>query len=170
MAFSRHEQLLSNIDLLKVLEVTALAGKPLVTLPGRRVEFSLLTACFCIAARDGGLCFISVAGVRRSSVSLESKDAVEMVVADDSLDKEPSDAVSLHGVLIVLFLEYTVLAVSILSGAQVLTALRASVATATVTIRKIGMDRGRDGRALAFALSCFAASDLRDSVTRFGRQ
>ena len=49
--------------------------------------------------------------------------------------EEPPEAVSLQGVLIVLFLEYTVLVVSILSGAQVLTALRASLATATVTIR-----------------------------------
>ena len=165
---------MSNIDLLKDFEVTALAGKPLVTLPvagARRVKFSLLlAACLRIAARDGGLCFISVAGARRSTASLESTEALEIGVTGDSLDVEPSEAVSLHGVLIVLFLEYTVLAVSMLSGAQVLTALRASVATATVTIRKMGMDRGLCGRAFAFALSCFAASDRRDSVTRLGRQ
>jgi len=47
MAFSRHEQLLSSIDLLKDLEVTALAGKPFETPPdaGRCVKFSLLAAC-----------------------------------------------------------------------------------------------------------------------------
>ena len=170
MAFSRHEQLLSNMDLLKLLELTALAGKLFVTLAvvERRVKFSRLTVCLCMAARDGGLSFMSVAGVLR--FSLEGTAGLEIGTTDDSLDTEPSDVVSLHGVLIVLFLEYTVLAVSILSGAQVLTALRASVATATVTIRKIGIDRGRDGRAFALALSCLAASDLLDSVTRLGRQ
>lgn len=57
-----------------------------------------------------------------------------MEAADDSLDNELSEEASLHGVLIVRFLAYTVLAVSIVGGAQVLTAFKASVATATVTI------------------------------------
>lgn len=137
MAFSRHEQFFSNIDLLKALEVTELTEKPFETpavAEPRRVEFSLLAAWLRIAARDGGLCFISVAGFGRSTASCVNTDALDNEVADDSME-EPPEAVSLQGVLIVLFLEYTVLVVSILSGAQVLTALRASLATATVTIR-----------------------------------
>lgn len=59
---------------------------------------------------------------------------------------------------------------SILSGAQVLIAFSASVAVATVTIRNMGIERGREGLAFELALSCLAASDLLDSVTRFGRQ
>lgn len=95
-------------------------------------------------------------------------DALEIVVAEDSLDNELSEPASLHGVLIVRFFAYTVVAVSIFDGALVLTAFKASVATATVTILKIGIDRCRGGR--VFALSCFAASDRLDSVTRLGRQ
>jgi len=89
-------------------------------------------------------------------------------VVDDSLDKELSDPASLHGVFIVRFFAYAVVAVSIFGGALVLTAFKASVATATVTILKMGIDRCRGGRALA--RTCLAASDLLDSVTRLGRQ
>lgn len=129
---------------------------------------AVAAACWRIAAREGGLGFISEAGVRNSTASLERMDALEMVVADDSLDNELSEPASLQGVLIVRFFAYAVVAVSIFGGALVLMAFKASVATATVTILKMGIDRGRDGR--AFARSCFAASDLRDSVTRLGRQ
>lgn len=66
------------------------------------------------------------AGARSSTASWERIEGVEMEAAD-------VDA-SLHGVLIVRFFAYTVLAVSMDGGAQVLTAFRASVACATVTI------------------------------------
>ena len=173
IAFSRHEQFFNNIDLLKFLAETTVEVEPLfealpVTAP-RRVKFSLLAAaCWRIVARDGGLGFISEAGERSSTPSLESIDALEIDVAGDSLDKELLEPASLQGVLIVRFLAYAVLAVSIFGGALVVTAFKASVATATVTILKMGIDRWRGGR--AFARSCFAASDRLDSVTRLGRQ
>lgn len=108
IAFNRHEQLLSNIDRLKFLAETTVDVEPLLEAPPvtapRRVKFSLLAAaCWRIAARDGGLGFISEEGERNSTPSLESIDALEIEVADDSLDKELSDPASLHGVFIVRF-------------------------------------------------------------------
>lgn len=146
MAFSRHEQLFSNMDLLKFLVDTIVDEKPPFevlpeTAEPRRVKMSLLAAaCWRMAARDGGLGFISEAGERSSTASLESIDALEIGVTVDSLNKLP-EADSLHGVLMVRFFAYTVLAVSIFGGALVLTAFKASVATATVTILKMGIDR-----------------------------
>lgn len=87
-----------------------------------------------MAARDGGLGFMREAGARSSTASWDRIDGVEMEAADVSRDNALSVEASLQGVLIVRFFAYTVLAVSMDGGAQVLTALRASVATATVTI------------------------------------
>lgn len=74
MAFSRQEQLLSSIDLLKFLADTVVDVKPpfvaLSVAEPLRVKPSLLAAtCWRMAARDGGLGFISEAGVRSSTAS-----------------------------------------------------------------------------------------------------
>lgn len=103
MAFKRHEQLFSNMDRLKPFEATVLGIEPFVLVleVDRRDEFSLSATCFCIAALDGGLCFISVAGARRSTVSLLRIDALNKGVVVDSLVSHSSEADS--GIFNVLF-------------------------------------------------------------------
>lgn len=104
MAFKRHEQLFSNMDRQKPLEATVLGIELFVLVfeVDRREEFSLSATCFCIAALDGGLCFISVAGVRRSTVSLLI-DALNKGVVVDSFVTQSSEADS--GIFNVLFRE-----------------------------------------------------------------
>lgn len=116
---------------------------------------------------DGGFGFISEDGECSFILLLESIDVLEIEVVDDFLDKELLELVLLYGVLIVCFLVYVVLVVSIFGGVFVVMVFKVFVVIVIVIILKMGIDCCCGG--WVFVWSCFVVFDCLDFVICLGR-